>query len=150
MILDLAKAVPIETEIARRGSASRASSPQGRKRICSVPMLSLRRRGLALELGHTLEERDHGGDQLAVFSRMLGFKPAWALGSAGALRNFPVLDGIESLTLINPTSAVAALEAKRRQNAGTVGRMPAARYGLTALTSRARTSLTLLRGARHE
>jgi hypothetical protein len=40
------------------------------------------------------------GIETAVGGRMLGFKPVWALGSAGALRSFPVIDGIESLTLM--------------------------------------------------
>ena len=31
--------------------------------------------------------------------RRLGFRPCWSLGSAGAIRNFPVL-GIESLTIL--------------------------------------------------
>jgi putative DNA primase/helicase len=29
-----------------------------------------------------------------------GYRPCWALGSAGAIRNFPVVDGIESLTIM--------------------------------------------------
>jgi putative DNA primase/helicase len=40
------------------------------------------------------------GIETALGGRMLGFKPAWAIGSAGALRSFPVIDGIESLTLM--------------------------------------------------
>jgi CHC2 zinc finger/Toprim domain len=30
----------------------------------------------------------------------MGFRPAWALGSAGSIRNFPVLAGIDCLTII--------------------------------------------------
>jgi Toprim domain len=38
--------------------------------------------------------------RLTLAGRQLGFRPAWALGSAGAIRSFPVLAGIESLSII--------------------------------------------------
>jgi putative DNA primase/helicase len=47
-----------------------------------------------VELGPTIAE----GVETAAASRQLGFRPVWALGSAGAMRGFPVLDGIEALT----------------------------------------------------
>jgi putative DNA primase/helicase len=31
---------------------------------------------------------------------MLGLRPAWALGSAGAIAAFPVLGGVEALSLL--------------------------------------------------
>jgi hypothetical protein len=42
---------------------------------------------------------------LAAMQR--GFRPAWALGDATGVANFPVLDGIEALTIVvdNDTSA---------------------------------------------
>jgi hypothetical protein len=47
---------------------------------------------LGLAVGEGLE---------TVLSAMrLGFSPAWALGDAGNLRQFPVLSGIECLTII--------------------------------------------------
>ena len=47
---------------------------------------------LGLAVGEGLE---------TVLSAMkLGFSPAWALGDASNLRQFPVLSGIESLTII--------------------------------------------------
>src|SRR5262249_11158334 len=33
-------------------------------------------------------------------ARQLGWRPAWALGSAGAVASFPVLSGIECLTVL--------------------------------------------------
>jgi hypothetical protein len=44
----------------------------------------------------------HAGEgvETMLAARLKGFRPAWALGSAGAIRNFPVLAGIESLTVI--------------------------------------------------
>lgn len=49
-----------------------------------------------VEYGLTIAE----GIETALGGRMLGFKPAWALGSAGALRNFPVLSGITTLSIL--------------------------------------------------
>jgi putative DNA primase/helicase len=40
------------------------------------------------------------GVETAMAGRQLGLRPAWALGSAGAVAAFPVLDGIECLTLL--------------------------------------------------
>jgi hypothetical protein len=40
------------------------------------------------------------GVETCMSARQLGLKPAWALGSAGAIAAFPVLDGIECLTLL--------------------------------------------------
>jgi hypothetical protein len=42
------------------------------------------------------------GEGLATMlaARMRGFRPAWALGSAGALKNFPLLNGVECLSII--------------------------------------------------
>jgi hypothetical protein len=40
------------------------------------------------------------GIESAMAARQLGYKPAWALGSAGAIANFPVLSGVETLTYL--------------------------------------------------
>jgi hypothetical protein len=61
------------------------------------------------------EEVTHGlhvaeGVETAMAARQLGLRPTWALGSAGAVAAFPVLSGIESLTLLaehDDTSAKA-------------------------------------------
>jgi hypothetical protein len=39
------------------------------------------------------------GVETVLAAMALGFKPAWALGSAGAIRAFPVLGGIDCLTI---------------------------------------------------
>jgi hypothetical protein len=39
------------------------------------------------------------GVETALSARQLGFAPVWAAGSAGAITGFPVLSGIEGLTL---------------------------------------------------
>ena len=40
------------------------------------------------------------GIETCMTARMLGLRPAWALGSAGAIAAFPVLNGVECLTLL--------------------------------------------------
>jgi putative DNA primase/helicase len=40
------------------------------------------------------------GIETSMAARMLGLKPTWALGSADAIRAFPVLSGIECLSLL--------------------------------------------------
>jgi Toprim domain/CHC2 zinc finger len=40
------------------------------------------------------------GVETALAGMQLGFCPTWALGSAGAIKNFPVLPGIEALTIL--------------------------------------------------
>jgi putative DNA primase/helicase len=46
-------------------------------------------------------------------ARQLGLRPAWALGSAGGVASFPVLNGIECLTLLSENDAASprAIEA---------------------------------------
>ena len=50
----------------------------------------------AVEHGLIISE----GLETGLAGRMLGFKPCWSLGSAGAVRNFPVLAGTTSLTIL--------------------------------------------------
>jgi hypothetical protein len=40
------------------------------------------------------------GIETCLAARMLGLRPAWALGSAGAIAAFPVLSGVECLSLL--------------------------------------------------
>jgi hypothetical protein len=40
------------------------------------------------------------GVETCLAARMLGLKPCWALGSAGAIRSFPLLGGIDCLTIL--------------------------------------------------
>src|SRR5262249_38686899 len=40
------------------------------------------------------------GFETALSARQLGWRPVWALGSAGAITTFPVLSGIECLTVL--------------------------------------------------
>jgi hypothetical protein len=43
------------------------------------------------------------GIETCLAARQLGFKPTWALGSAGAIAAFPLLSGIECLSLLAET-----------------------------------------------
>ena len=62
------------------------------------------------------------GIETALAGRRLGLRPAWALGSAGGLASFPVLPGVESLTLLaeNDEASARAVDAcaKRWHEAG--------------------------------
>jgi hypothetical protein len=49
-----------------------------------------------VEYGLTIGE----GVETTLAGMMLGFRPAWALGSVGAIKNFPVLSGVEALTIL--------------------------------------------------
>jgi putative DNA primase/helicase len=48
------------------------------------------------------------GIETGLAARQLGLKPTWALGSAGAIAAFPVLDGVECLTLLAENDAASA------------------------------------------
>lgn len=43
------------------------------------------------------------GFETCLAGRLLGFRPVWALGSAGAIGSFPVLPGIDALTVLAET-----------------------------------------------
>jgi hypothetical protein len=58
------------------------------------------------------------GIETALSARQLGFRPAWALGSVGAIARFPVLSGIEGLTLLAETDKTGA-NAKAIKECGT-------------------------------
>ncbi len=55
------------------------------------------------------------GVETCMSARQLGLRPAWALGSAGAIGSFPVLDGIECLTIFeeNDESGTSAREVEK-------------------------------------
>lgn len=68
-----------------------------------------------VELGLVVGE----GVETCLAARMLGYRPTWALGSAGAIANLPVLGGIEALTILGEVdktgaNAAAARECARR------------------------------------
>jgi hypothetical protein len=59
------------------------------------------------------------GIETALAGMALNFRPAWALGTAGEVAKFPLLSGIECLTILvdNDTSGTgqaSALECSRR------------------------------------
>ena len=51
------------------------------------------------------------GIETCLAARQMGFQPVWAVASAGAIASFPVLSGIESLTLLaeNDVTNAAAI-----------------------------------------
>ena len=55
------------------------------------------------------------GVETCMAARQLGLKPTWALGSAGAIGAFPVLSGIECLTIFeeNDESGTSAREVEK-------------------------------------
>jgi len=64
----------------------------GRVAGCAVKLDADENVELSLSIGEGIETM--------IAARMRGFRPAWAVGSAGALKNFPVLNGVEALTII--------------------------------------------------
>jgi len=48
------------------------------------------------------------GVETCMAARQLGLRPTWALGSAGAIAAFPVLSGVECLTLLAENDAASA------------------------------------------
>jgi putative DNA primase/helicase len=57
-----------------------------------------------VELGLAVGE----GFETCLAARQLGFRPVWALGSAGAIANFPILSGINALTIFAETDDTGA------------------------------------------
>ncbi len=51
------------------------------------------------------------GVETSMSARQLGLRPAWALGSKGAIRSFPIVNGIEALTILAEPDAAAEVEA---------------------------------------
>lgn len=50
------------------------------------------------------------GIETCLAARQLGIQPTWALGSVGAIADFPVLDGIETLTVLAENDTTGASE----------------------------------------
>jgi hypothetical protein len=73
------------------------------------------------------------GVETTLAGLMQGFAPAWALGSVGAVARFPVLAGIESLTILGETGDGGASERAVKECAG---RWIAARREVFRATSR--------------
>jgi putative DNA primase/helicase len=48
------------------------------------------------------------GVETGLAAMQLGFAPAWALGSVGAISFFPVIDGIQQLTILGETGQASA------------------------------------------
>jgi hypothetical protein len=57
-----------------------------------------------VELGLTIGE----GFETCLAARQIGFRPVWALGSAGAIGAFPVLAGVDALTILAETDNASA------------------------------------------
>jgi hypothetical protein len=55
------------------------------------------------------------GLETTLAGMVFGFAPAWALGSAGAIAKFPVLSGIEALTVLAERDADGANERATRE-----------------------------------
>jgi putative DNA primase/helicase len=51
------------------------------------------------------------GAETCLAARQLGMRPMWALGPAGGIPNFPVLDGVEVLVIIGENDNGASREA---------------------------------------
>jgi hypothetical protein len=68
-----------------------------------------------LDADATVTDRLHIGEgvETAMTARQIGLKPTWALGSVNAIAAFPVLDGIERLTILaeNDEASARALQA---------------------------------------
>ena len=85
--------------------------PQGIHRTRLTPegvKVDRRMLGIAAETAVKLDADDEvtaglaigEGIETVLAARQLGFQPAWALASAGAITVFPVLGGVEALTLL--------------------------------------------------
>jgi len=81
----------------------------GPKRSCAIKLTPSE----DVEYGLTISE----GIETAFAGIALGFTPAWGLGDAGSIAKFPVLSGIECLTVLvdhDETGRAAALECSHR------------------------------------
>lgn len=52
------------------------------------------------------------GVETALAARVLGHRPAWALGSVGMIAQFPVLDGVRQLSILGETGEASAAAIK--------------------------------------
>ncbi|MCP1551646.1 MULTISPECIES: DUF7146 domain-containing protein [Methylorubrum] len=65
----------------------------------------------AVSLGLAIGE----GIESSLSARQLGIRPVWALGSVDAIRTFPVLPGVEGLTVLGETGDSGASESACRE-----------------------------------
>jgi hypothetical protein len=75
-----------------------------------------RAKGAAIKL-HEHEEVGCGlhigeGIETCLSARILGYRPTWALGSSGAIADFPVIAGIEAITVLAENDAASNRAAK--------------------------------------
>jgi hypothetical protein len=52
------------------------------------------------------------GIETCLAARQLGYRPTWAMGSSGGIRDLPVLPGIEALTVLGETDDVSEAAAR--------------------------------------
>jgi hypothetical protein len=64
----------------------------GRVAGCAVKLDADENVELSLSIGE--------GVETMIAARMRGLRPAWAVGSAGAMKTFPVLNGVDALTIV--------------------------------------------------
>ena len=89
-------------------------SPEGKKVERRTPGVA---RGAAVKLDadRNVTNRLHVGEgvETCMTARQIGLRPTWAVGSAGDVAAFPVLDGIERLTILaeNDEASEGAIEA---------------------------------------
>jgi putative DNA primase/helicase len=74
---------------------------EGRK-LCRKMLGSTRCAAIKLDADETVTHGLHVGEGLetCLAARLAGFRPVWALGSAGAIETFPVLPGIDAITVL--------------------------------------------------
>jgi putative DNA primase/helicase len=91
----------------------RALTPDGRK--IGKPLALGPKAGCAIKLTDDadIEQGLHVGEgvETTIAGMMLGFAPGWALGDTGNLRSFPVLAGIDALTILIDNDANQAGQA---------------------------------------
>src|SRR5439155_20079785 len=108
----------------------RTDEPQAIHRTALTPAgQKLDRRSLGPKTGAAIKLSDDGdvatgltigeGIETTIAGMMEGFRPAWAVGDAGELRRFPVLPGVEALTILvdndaSGTGQSNAIECSRR------------------------------------
>jgi hypothetical protein len=96
-----------------RGIHRRALTPDGRK--IGKPLALGPKAGCAIKLSDhaDVEQGLHVGEgiETTIAGMMLGFAPAWALGDTGNLRGFPVLAGIDALSILVDNDANQAGQA---------------------------------------
>ena len=87
------------------------------------------------------------GIETGLAIRATGWRPVWALGSAGAIQTFAPIPGIEALTIFADHDEIDPKTGKRpgrrrRRNVRKPGRRPAARFSSAPRAASARTGWT--------